>query len=64
MELINEGHKHEKFDKRNAKWAKLGNFDFHSPEEFRQFLRNAGYSSIKIEVLEDKNWIAAIGTKK
>ncbi|MDY6866216.1 MAG: class I SAM-dependent methyltransferase [Halobacteriota archaeon] len=62
--LINECYIHEKFEKRNANWAKLGNFEYHSPEEFREFLRNAGYSSIKIHTLEDKNWITAIGTKR
>jgi len=61
--LINECYKHEKFEKRNAEWAKLSNFNYHSTEEFEKFLNDAGYSSIKINVLEDKNWIIAIGTK-
>lgn len=61
--LINECYRHVKFEKRNAKWAKLGNFTYHLPEEFREFLRDAGYFLIQIDVLEDKNWIAAIGRK-
>ena len=61
--LINECYKHEKFEKRNTKWAELGDFSYHSSEEFRKILNDAGYSSIKIVLLEDKNWITAIGTK-
>ena len=61
--LINEAYRHDRFEKRNAKWARMGDFSYHLPEEFREFLRDAGYSSIQIDVLEDKNWITAIGTK-
>lgn len=60
--LINEAYRHDKFEKRNAKWARLGDFTYHLPDEFRQFLTDAGYSSIQIDVLEDKNWITAMGT--
>ncbi len=61
--LINEGYRHDKFENRNAKWAKLGEFTYHLPDEFDEFLSNDGYSSIQIDVLEDKNWIAAKGIK-
>jgi hypothetical protein len=62
--LINEAYRHDKFEKRNAKWARMGGFNYHLPEEFKGFLRDAGYSSIQIDVAEDKNWIAAAtGTK-
>jgi len=44
--------------------ARIGDFTYHLPDEFRVFLRDAGYSSIKIEVLENKNWIAAIGINR
>jgi len=59
--LINEMYRDERFEKRNSNWARIGDFTYHLPEEFRGFLRDAGYSSIKIEVLENKNWIATIG---
>jgi ubiquinone/menaquinone biosynthesis C-methylase UbiE len=62
--LFNEGYRHGRFEKRNAKWARMGDFTFHSPEKFKKFLRDAGYSSVQIEVLENKNWITAVGTKK
>jgi len=59
--LINEMYRDERFEKRNSNWARIGDFTYHLPEKFRGFLRDAGYSSIKIEVLENKNWIATIG---
>jgi ubiquinone/menaquinone biosynthesis C-methylase UbiE len=62
--LINEAYRHEKFEKRNAKWARMGDFTYHLPEEFREFLTDAGYSSIQIDVLESKNWITTIGVEK
>jgi ubiquinone/menaquinone biosynthesis C-methylase UbiE len=61
--LINEMYRDERFEKRNSNLARMGDFTYHLPEEFRGFLRDAGYSSVKIEVLENKNWIAAIGMK-
>lgn len=61
--LINEGYKHDKFAKMNTKFATIGKFSLHLPEEFRAFLKDAGYFPIKIEVIESKNWIAAIGEK-
>ena len=61
--LINAMYRHEKFERRNANWARMGNFTYHLPEEFREFLRDTGYSSIQIDVLENRNWITAIGTK-
>jgi SAM-dependent methyltransferase len=62
--LINEAYRHDKFEKRNAKWARMGDFTYHLPEEFKQFLGDAGYSSIQIDVLESKNWITTIGVEK
>ena len=59
--LVNAMYRDERFEKRNSNLGRIGNFTYHLPEEFRVFLRDAGYSSIRIEVLENKNWIAAIG---
>jgi len=61
--LINECYRDERFEKRNSNWARIGDFTYHLPEELRVFLKNAGYLSIQIEVLENKNWIVAKGTK-
>ena len=62
--LINACYRDDRFEKRNSNWARIGDFTYHLPEEFRAFLRDAGYSSTQIEVLENKNWIAAIGTNR
>jgi ubiquinone/menaquinone biosynthesis C-methylase UbiE len=59
--LVNAMYGDERFEKRNSRLARIGGFTYHSPDEFRDFLRDAGYSSVRIEVLENKNWIAAIG---
>ena len=61
--LINEAYRHEKFEKRNAQWARLCDSTYHLPKEYREFLRDTGYSSIQIDMLESKNWITAIGIK-
>ncbi len=61
--LINEAYKHENFEERNSKWAKLGNFECYTPEEFRKFLDKSGYTSINVDVLEEKNWITVTGVK-
>lgn len=60
--LVNAMYRDERFEKRNSRLARIGNFTYYSAEEFRGSLRDAGYSSARIEVLENKNWIAAIGT--
>ena len=62
--LVNEMYRDERFEKRNSNWARIGDFTYHLPDEFRVFLRDAGYSSIQIKMLENKNWIAAIGMNR
>jgi ubiquinone/menaquinone biosynthesis C-methylase UbiE len=59
--LINACYRDERFEKRNSDLARKGEFTYHLPDEFRTFLKEAGYSPIQIEVLENKNWIAALG---
>ena len=59
--IVNAIYRDERFEKRNSKLAIMGDFTYHLPDEFRDFLKDAGYSSIKIELLEKKNWIAVKG---
>ena len=59
--IVNAIYRDERFEKRNSKIAIMGDFTYHLPDEFRVFLKDAGYSSIKIELLEKKNWIAVKG---
>jgi ubiquinone/menaquinone biosynthesis C-methylase UbiE len=59
--IVNAMYRDERFEKRNSELAIMGDFTYHLPDEFRVFLKDAGYSSIKIELLEKKNWIAVKG---
>lgn len=56
-------YRYNRFEKRNTKWARMGDFAYHLPDEFRESLRDVGYYSIQIYVFESKNWIIVIGTK-
>ena len=62
--IANEVYKHEKFEKRNLKWAKWGDMMLHTPEEYREFLTEAGYIGVAIFDILEKNWIAAIAKKE
>ncbi|MFW9942702.1 MAG: class I SAM-dependent methyltransferase [Candidatus Thorarchaeota archaeon] len=64
--LVNEGYICNKENKRKRaeKWAKLGNFSIHAPEEYREFLKKAGFSNIQIFEEHNEGWITALGMKK
>lgn len=64
--LINEGYicNNEKKRKRAAKWSKLGNFSIHSPDQYIEFLKKAGFSNILIFEENKKGWITTVGVKK
>ena len=66
LALTNEGYKgkNEKLRKKSEKWSKIGHFDIHDPDEFREFLTKAGYSEIKIIEEEIKGWILIKGKKE
>ena len=59
--LINACYRDERFEKRNSNLARIGEFTYHLPDEFRIFLSDAGYSQIQIELFENKNWLTALG---
>ncbi len=64
--LVNEGYicNNEKKRKRAEKWAKLGNFSIHTPEEYREFLKKAGFFNIQIFEEHNEGWITVLGMKK
>ncbi len=64
--LVNEGYKcnNQKRRKGAEKWSKLGNFPIHTPEEYKEFLEQAGFSNIQIFEEYNKGWITAISMKK
>ena len=61
--LINECYRTEDFNKRNEEWSVFGGFDYHTPDEFRQFLEKAGFRNIDIRLKESRTWIMVKGKK-
>lgn len=61
--VINEIYNDEKFKERNEEYVKIGGLKIYTPEEFEELFKKAGYSNIKIEVKEEKNWICGTAEK-
>jgi hypothetical protein len=63
--LVNEGYigNNEKKRKKAEKWARLGHFTIHTPEEYRNFLKKAGFFNINTIENKAKGWIVAISFK-
>lgn len=61
--IVNEVFKDYKFEKRNSKWVNLLDMKIHTPDEYKNFLSEAGYKIEKINSLPDKNWITAVAQK-
>jgi ubiquinone/menaquinone biosynthesis C-methylase UbiE len=61
--VVNEVYKDEQFETRNTKWANLSDMRLHTPDEYKDFLTEAGYHSVEIDNIPQKNWITAIAKK-
>ena len=62
--ITNEGHKDERFAKRNRLWVQWNGIEqLHTPEEHRAFLTEAGYDTVEITTIPEKNWITAVARK-
>ncbi|AOY74505.1 class I SAM-dependent methyltransferase [Clostridium formicaceticum] len=61
--IINEMYASEKFKERNEAFAATGNIKIHTPEELKELLEKAGYHSIAIDLVEEKNWLCCVGEK-
>ena len=61
--IANEVYKDDKFEKRNTKWARLAAMQLHTPDEYKDFLTQAGYRFVEIDNIPQKNWIIAIAKK-
>ena len=61
--LVNETYKHKDFEQRNSRISKLLDIRYNSPEEFKEFLAEAGYISINITERPEINWITVIAQK-
>jgi len=64
--LVNEAFKCEnpKLRKRNEGWSKLGSFPIHTPIDIKNFLDEAGFSNIDVEIEQQEEYIVVIGNKK
>ena len=61
--LVNEVYKDIRFEKRNSKWVNQLNMKIHTPDEYKDFLSEAGYRITRIDCLPEKNWISVIAQK-
>lgn len=61
--IVNEVYKDSQFEKRNSKWVKLLDMQIHTPDEYKDFLSEAGYQIKKINNLPQKNWITVVAQK-
>jgi ubiquinone/menaquinone biosynthesis C-methylase UbiE len=61
--IANEAYADARFAERNARWARLADFQFQTPGEARQCLIKAGYASVEIDTCPAKNWIAVRAQK-
>jgi len=61
--LVNEVYKDDQFEKRNSRWVNLLDMKIHTPDEYKDFLSEAGYQIEKIDSLPEKNWITVVAQK-
>jgi SAM-dependent methyltransferase len=62
--LINEAYQGPGLEKDNAMWAELGEFTIYGPDELRDFVTQAGYTTVHIDTHPARNWVTAIGVKE
>ncbi|MDD5451561.1 MAG: class I SAM-dependent methyltransferase [Desulfovibrionales bacterium] len=62
--LVHAAYKDDQFEKRNSKLVNLLNIKIHTPDEYKNFLSEAGYQIEKIDNLPKKNWISVIAQKR
>lgn len=58
--IANEAYIDARFEERNAYWASMAEMELHTPEEYDKLLSQAGYVSIEIDVVPEKNWISIL----
>lgn len=61
--IICEMYSSEKFKERNDEFVSVSNMKIYTPEELKDIVKMAGYSNIKIDLMEEKNWLCCIGEK-
>ena len=61
--LVHAAYKDDQFEKRNSKLVNLLDIKIHTPDEYKDFLSEAGYQIEKINNLPEKNWITVVAQK-
>ncbi|NMM62406.1 class I SAM-dependent methyltransferase [Clostridium sp. P21] len=61
--IICEMYSSEKFKERNDECVSASNMKIYTPEELKDIVERAGYNNIKIDLIEEKNWLCCIGEK-
>lgn len=61
--IICEMYSSEKFKERNDECVSASNMKIYTPEELKDIVEMAGYNNIKIDLVEEKNWLCCIGEK-
>jgi len=61
--MVNAAYKDDQFEKRNSKLVNLHDMKIHTPDEYKDFLSEAGYQIEKINNLPEKNWISVVAQK-
>ncbi|MBU3161154.1 class I SAM-dependent methyltransferase [Clostridium frigoris] len=61
--IICEMYSSERFKERNDEFVAISDMEIHTPEELKVILEKAGYNNIKIDLVEDKNWLCCVCEK-
>lgn len=61
--LVHAAYKDDRFEKRNSKLTNLLEIKIYSPNEYKDFLIEAGFQIEKINNLPKKNWISVVAQK-
>ena len=61
--LVHAAYKDDRFEKRNRKLINLLDIKIHTPDEYKDFLFEAGYQIKKINNLPEKNWMTVVAQK-
>ncbi|MDY7033681.1 MAG: class I SAM-dependent methyltransferase [Thermodesulfobacteriota bacterium] len=61
--LVHATYKDDQFEKRNSKLVNLLDIKIHTPDEYKNFLFEAGYQIENINILHEKNWITVVAKK-
>ena len=53
----------EHFKEKNDKLTEISDMKIHTPIELEELLEKAGYNNIRIDLIDEKNWLCCICEK-